>query len=363
MKTLLFYTLILFLGCHVTMAQTGKIKTKVTILIGETSEKDLYTKTLEQNGLKKSSLAKGTEVEILSVDSIENTLVKVRAGKKEGYIHRVSFEDPTVLYGYMPGLRKEYLDLIKRKQLALGMTMNETALGFNVAPAKVRKEGDKTIWSFSGFVGVCNAYFYKGTLYEYDVPVYGRKRYEAVYDLELVNVERPQDISERYGEVKITNTQEEQHTHYSYEDENISITWYAGEKSFSFSLQNKGKYSIKLPWDDMSFVDLEHNSKRMIHSGIKYSEKSKEQPASVVPKNSKLSDMLIPADNLVLIGSTWNEMNLLPRISCQQEWEGVKDKFMNKKVSILFPIIIQDVVNEYLFEFEIKGIEITEKKY
>lgn len=362
MKKMLLFTLILFLECHFVMAQTGILKAKTTFLIGEAAQEDLYTKTLEKAGLKKSSLAKGTEVEILFVDTVKNTLVRIRSGKKEGYIHRVSFSDPTVLYGFMPNFRKEYIDLVKHKNLKLGMTMNETALAFNVAPSNIRTEKDKTIWYFSGFVGPCSASFYKDCLYEYDVPVYGKKEYEALYNLELVNVERPQSINEKFGEVKITNVQEEQHRKFSYEDENISIIWYASKKQFNFDLRNKGKYSIKLPWDDMSFVDLSHRSNRIIHSGIRYAQKFNEQPSSVIPRNSTLSDILMPADNVVLVGSTWNEMDLFPRISCPEEWEDRKNEFIGKKVSILFPIIIQDVVNEYLFEFEIKGISIVETK-
>lgn len=362
MKKILFYTLILFLACHSSMAQTGTLKAKVTFLVGEASQEDLFTKPFSQTGMKKSSLGKGTNVDILSVDTIENTLVRVRSGKKKGYIHRVSFSDPTVLYGFMPNFRKEYIDLIRKRELALGMSMNETALVFNVAPQDARKDNDKTTWSFGGFVGPCYAYFYKDYLYEYDVPVYGRKKYDAVYSLQLVNVERPQSIKEKFGEVKITNVQEEQQRKYSYEDDNISIIWYVGKKQFNFDLHNKGKYSIKLPWDDMAFVNLSHHSNRLIHSGIRYAEKSNGQPASVIPRNSTLSDIMIPSDNVVLVDNTWNEMDLFPRISCPQEWEDRKDEFLGKKVSVLFPVIIQDVVNEYMFEFEITGIEITEEK-
>lgn len=362
MKRILLYMLALFSPFYLVMAQTGTLKTKVSMLIGHASQKDLYTKAPGQSGMKISSLGKGTEVEILEVDSIENTLVKVRTKKKEGYIHRVSFSDPTVLYGIMPNFRKEYIDLIKRRELALGMTKNETALGFNVAPAKIYKDGDKTIWSFDGFVGPCNAYFYKDCLYEYDVPVYGRKKYEMIYDLELVNVESLENALKKNGEVKITNVQEEQKRKYIYEDENISIIWDTDKKHFKFDLQNKSPYSIKLPWDDVSFVDWSHRSNRMIHSGVRFAEKSNSQPTSVVPKGSILSDILIPADNIVLINATWNEMDLFPRISCPQEWDDKGHEFVGKKVSILFPIVIQDVKNEYLFEFEIKGAGIVESR-
>lgn len=69
---------------------------------------------------------------------------------------------------------------------------------------------------------------------------------EGFYNIELNEVERPEDAKNRYGNPKIVDFQEDGKNKLSYEDGMLQITWSLLDKTkgFAFSLQNKTEHSI-----------------------------------------------------------------------------------------------------------------------
>ena len=154
----------------------------------------------------------------------------------------------------------------------------------------------------------------------------------------------------------MTTTGEDGISKYTYEDDFINIVWYIGNKQLNFTLTNKSGYSIKLPWDDMAYVDEAGNTKRVIHSGIKLIDRNAAQATTVVSKNAKLDDILIPSDNIYYVSGQyggWREKYLFPQYTTQEA--AIASPLIGKTVRVIFPIIIQDVQNEYVFEFSIDG--------
>ena len=174
------------------------------------------------------------------------------------------------------------------------------------------------------------------------------------YNTSLVSVESPADAKIKYGETKIINTiGEDGISKYTYEDDFINIVWYIGKSKLNFFLTNKSGYSIKLPWDDMAYVDENGITMRVIHSGGRLIDRNATQAPSVVPKNATLEDILIPSEN-IYFSSGWIEKSLFPSYNSQEAAN--KSPILGKTIRIIFPIIIQDVQNEYVFEFSIDGI-------
>ena len=62
--------------------------------------------------------------------------------------------------------------------------------------------------------------------------------------------------------------------------------WYIGRTQLNFCLTNKSGYSIKLPWDDMAYVDEDGKTMRVIHSGIRLVDRNAAQAPTVIPKNA-----------------------------------------------------------------------------
>lgn len=181
----------------------------------------------------------------------------------------------------------------------------------------------------------------------------------TTYDVSLASVESPANSKEKYGETKVVKVEQEGLSKYQYEDDYIKIFWYVSSTQFNFDITNKSDYTIKLNWDDMAYVDENGNTKRVMHSGVKYTDRNSSQPASTLPRNASLSDVLLPTDNVYFVSGSyggWRESPLFPRYNTVEEAQA--SPALGKTVRIIFPIMIQDVSNEYVFEFSIDSVNV-----
>lgn len=165
----------------------------------------------------------------------------------------------------------------------------------------------------------------------------------GAYTSTLVKVEKPENSSERYGEIK--TIEEKDVTQYSFEDELIDITICGGFSQFNFKLKNKSQSSIKIVWDDAVFVDYSGSTSKVMHSGIKYSQREASQPASTIIRGASLEDTIVPTSNVRYSDDLkmWVTDSLYP--------ENVTSEV--KQIRLMLPIQIKDVVNEYVFIFDV----------
>jgi len=180
--------------------------------------------------------------------------------------------------------------------------------------------------------------------------------YQGIYNLGLQEVERPEDAKERYGDSKIVNFEEEGKTKYSYEDDMIKIVWLPLTKQFAFTVQNKTDHSIKIIWDEAVYVDENGSSCRVMHSGVKYTERSNPQPPTVIVKKANISDIILPTDNVYYVrGQGWNTRPLFRNwANTPEELDTLTKKFIGKTVQILLPLQIEETINEYIFSFKVE---------
>lgn len=196
---------------------------------------------------------------------------------------------------------------------------------------------------------------------------------------------RPEETKQKYGKARITSTRENE---WIYEDGLIRLLFLFPEeriRGINFSMENKTDHSIKILWNEAAYLDENNSSHRVIHYGVKYIERDRPQPPSVIIPQSKLEDMVYPADyvewkKVLRKAKEWDEKPLLPsgaatmwgrklssppfpanREEAVKELEKRNDqakKIKGKKIGILLPLQVGDVINEYIFTFEITDIRI-----
>lgn len=121
---------------------------------------------------------------------------------------------------------------------------------------------------------------------------------EKIWTATLTKVEKPLNSDVRYGKTKIIT--EDNLTKYSYIDNYIDMLIYiSNQEKFTFSLTNISDNSIKIIWNEAVFVDVDGTISRVIHEGIKYSEKEKDQPATTIIKGAKIIDLAVPTNNII----------------------------------------------------------------
>ena len=190
--------------------------------------------------------------------------------------------------------------------------------------------------------------------------------FRANYLVGLSSVESPANAKQQFGETKVVNFKDGNLSKYRYEDDYIDIVWYVSAKQFNFDLKNKSGHTIKINWDDVSYVDINGRTGRVMHAGVKYAERNNSQPATTIPKNATISDILLPTDNVYFVSGQyggWNVAYLIPSIyKTQEAYDAEAKSYVGKKMTILMPIMIENVQNDYTFEFNIDKLISNEQK-
>ena len=202
-----------------------------------------------------------------------------------------------------------------------------------------------------------NTYVFPKKTYDYSKVIYNETGKTRVmnalknsghYNLVLSKVEKPKNPQVRYG--KMQTVSGENVTKYSYVDNFISIIWVAGTSEFSFNLQNKSGNSLKIEWDEGSYIDLSNSASRIFHSGVKYTDRDKSMPATVVPNGTSVDDVVLPTNLTSFSGSDWHSSSLIPN---NRTYDPNK---VGKTVKVLLPISVRGVVNEYTYIFKVEWI-------
>lgn len=173
-----------------------------------------------------------------------------------------------------------------------------------------------------------------------------KKDFQGHYVTVLSEVERPSNPSVKYGKTTIVN--EDNMSKYHYVDNVIDITIFGESKQFYFVLKNVSNYSIKVIWNDAVFVNYDGTTSKITHSGIKYSQREADQPASIIIKNAKIEDVAVPNCNIYYsnVKNEWNIKSMYPSSPHVQPG----------KLRLMIPIQIMDIVNEYVFVFDVKYV-------
>lgn len=156
----------------------------------------------------------------------------------------------------------------------------------------------------------------------------------------LTQVEKPSNPSIRYG--KTTTDTEEGITKFSYQDNFIDVIIFASESAFFFTLKNVSDNTLKVVWNEAVFVDVDGFTSKVMHSGIKYSQKESDQLASIVIRGAKLEDSAVPIDKVYYSDNEWTTKSLYSK---------AKPELSDQNIKLMLPIQVMDVVNEYIFEF------------
>lgn len=150
---------------------------------------------------------------------------------------------------------------------------------------------------------------------------------------------------------------EGEHDSSHYEDSLIAINW-KYSKTLEFTLQNRSNKTLKVIWDEASYIDEKGQSNRIMHNGVKYVDRSQSQPPSSIIKGATLSDVIIPTDKVRYASGQYGGWYTMPLFSVNT-WSSVDtakmyDAIRGKKVSVLLPIISEGKTIEFIFTFTIK---------
>lgn len=141
-----------------------------------------------------------------------------------------------------------------------------------------------------------------------------------------------------------------------YSDEFIAVIFTIGKTQIGFDMKNKTGQGIKINWDEVSYISPTGESKRVIHSGVRLVDRNAPQAPTIIPPNSRISDIIIPSDHIYYMSGKyggWRERDLF--------YAADKTIYAGKELSVYMPLEIKDERKEYTFTFRIDNVTKVEK--
>jgi hypothetical protein len=197
--------------------------------------------------------------------------------------------------------------------------------------------------------------------------------FNAQYYLSFDKVERPKSFNDRYSQIKTDTAINNQKYNFYFEDSIFQILWLVTSTAIGFYINNKTDHSLKIMWDDAAFVDQNGTTHRVMHTGVKYSQKDQAQPPSVIVRKGNFSDIVQPTDYVYFKEATefssasWEENPLLENFDYHSEL--TKGKYptleaftiavkanVGKTIQVLLPVRIEETTNDYIFSFKVDSV-------
>jgi hypothetical protein len=174
------------------------------------------------------------------------------------------------------------------------------------------------------------------------------------YRFGLVEVVQPTDTGERYSPRQ--DTVQDGMSRYVFEDPLVHMIWVVTNQQMRFELVNKGDHTLHIIWDEAAYVGPGGLASRVMRQGVRFADRNASQPPTVVPRGSRVQEVVIPTD-LVLYDHDWQIGSQVKPVNLAEGTAEEAAANLGKQVSVLLPLEVQGVVNEYQFIFEIDFVK------
>lgn len=143
-------------------------------------------------------------------------------------------------------------------------------------------------------------------------------------------------------------------------DSSIIASFAIGKKDISMMLKNQSPSTIKILWDECLFI-RNGSPGKVMHAGIKFTDRNQSQPPSIVPAGTTFDDVIVPTENVYWregyyskYGSSpggWEKKDLIPSYTSSGD-----------RIGLFMPMNIGGTTKEYNFNFRVEGSQTEYKK-
>lgn len=133
----------------------------------------------------------------------------------------------------------------------------------------------------------------------------------------------------------------------------------------TLQITNESGSSAKILWDDGALIDQENVAHRIIHAGIKITDKEKEQVPSVIPDGSLIEDTIYASDCLKWNASKgdWDYLPVVWDKTFNDELAAMEYINNMAPVKVMLPIERNGEITEYLITFKESGSYVNAKSH
>jgi hypothetical protein len=157
--------------------------------------------------------------------------------------------------------------------------------------------------------------------------------------LKMMSVESSGSAQNEVERIEITD--QDSGADCRYEDDLLLIRWTPGIASVDFQLTNKTRRSMKVLWDDCSYVDEAGNMHRVMRGGTNYYRRDQSFPPTTIVGKGTLTERVLPTDLSTFLNGLGTQVVLTDKDA------------VGKSVKVLMVLEQMEDRHEYLFEFKV----------
>jgi len=138
----------------------------------------------------------------------------------------------------------------------------------------------------------------------------------------------------------------------NFSDDAIDIQFSPSKKQLGFLIRNKNPGPAKIDWNSAAYVDTAGVSHKVMHDGIKFTDRSNVQAPTVIPPGAGINDLVYPIDYAYYVTGQyggWTELPLFPEAPKAKAYKG-------QTFGVFLPIEIHGKIRNYNFVFTIKDV-------
>lgn len=96
-----------------------------------------------------------------------------------------------------------------------------------------------------------------------------------------------------------------------FEDDNLRFDFTITNQEVDFVVKNKSNTPLKLIWDEASMVVF-GKAQKVMHKGIKYTDRNLSQPPTTIPPQATWSDLVLPTENVYWKEGYYSQYSSIP---------------------------------------------------
>ena len=147
----------------------------------------------------------------------------------------------------------------------------------------------------------------------------------------------------------------------TFSNSDIEMLAFGRAVQFNLRIKNKSNSPIRIIWDDASLIDRDE-SRRLIHTNVKFNKKDEAQLNTHIPVGSFINEIVLPADRISYTvakeSSGWTTDDMLDAWDYNRK--ALRDAILARKgevITLYLPIEKDGQVKYYRFGFEITDVK------
>jgi len=138
----------------------------------------------------------------------------------------------------------------------------------------------------------------------------------------------------------------------SYSDSTLSIAFIVSKSEIAFRLENKSDQSITIDWNSTSYVDTKGSTRRVIHKGVRYSQRDQPMASTTIPPNANTEDIIHPTNRISYddYSNDWTRELIFPN-------GAPASLLVGEDFGIYMPMKIGSKSKDYNFQFTIDSVK------